>query len=172
MPETNNGESVVKLLKLAYLQYAVIAAFFAFGCAADSTSAAPEAESAPGSSIRVGHVDMERLFHSYAKTGEFYEKAEEIQARFQEIEEDDFEQMTQLQGEFQLIQMELFQSFQDDVEKIAETVSKEKNLHLIAVEVLYQTDKTKLVDVTEDFMGTELFTEEHVHSESCGPECE
>ncbi len=151
---------------------ALLLTLFSFGCAADPGIASTAGEIRRNQRIMVGSVDMERLFHSYAKTAEFYEKAGEIQLRFQEIEEEDFEQMMQLQGEFQLMQQELFRNFQDDVEKTAKTVSEEKNLDLIAVEVLYRSGKTELADVTDAFMESDLFSEAHIHSESCGPECE
>ncbi len=158
--------------KIASVSLALFLLLGASGCTQEPRSSAADAEPLH-KRTRIGYVDMETLFHSYSKTAEFYKKAEEIQAKFQDIEEDDFEQMMQLQAEFQVVQAGLFQSLQDDIEKTAGIVSKDMNLEVIAVEVLYHSGNAELVDATAAFMETELFGAggcmlPHVH----GPDCD
>ena len=157
----------MNLIKLPYIPCIILLALLAFGCAENRQDTAAGVGTGANDSIRIGHVDMELLFQSYAKTGEFYRRAEDIQLKFEELEEDDFEQMMQLQGEFQFLQMELFQSFQDDVEETAKTVSESMGLDVIAVEVLYRSEKAEIIDVTHAFIETDFFTEGHIHSEDC-----
>ncbi len=157
--------------KIASVSLALFLLLGASGCTREPRSSAAGVEPSH-KGARIGYVDMETLFHSYSKTADFYRKAEEIQAKFQDIEEDDFEQMMQLQAEFQVVQAGLFQSFQDDIEKTAETVSRNMSLDVIAVEVLYHSGSAELVDATAAFMETELFGAgggmlPHVH----GPDC-
>jgi Skp family chaperone for outer membrane proteins len=158
--------------KIASVSLALFLLLGTLSCTREPGSSAANAE-ASQKGARIGYVDMETLFHSYSKTADFYKKAEEIQAKFQDIEEDDFEQMMQLQTEFQVVQAGLFQSFQDDIEKTAETVSKDMNLDVIAVEVLYNSGSAELVDATAAFMENEIFGAgggmlPHVH----GPDCD
>ncbi len=157
----------MKLSKFPYLPCMILLILLAFGCGENRQAETPGRAAGMNSSIRIGRVDMEKLFQSYAKTEEFYRRAEDIQRKFEELEEDDFEKMMQLQGEFQFIQMELFQSFRDDAEETAKTVSENMNLDLIAVEVLYHAEKTEIIDVTNAFMETDFFIGGHIHSEFC-----
>lgn len=160
----------MKILKFAPLPCAVLAAVLAFGCAENGEAPAEEEYSA-NSSIKVGRADMEALFHSYAGAEEFQRKAEDIQRRFEELEEEDFEQMMQIQSEFQFLQTEFFQNFQEDVETAAKTISEDMELDAIAVEILHSCESVELIDITEAFLETDFFSAGHSHSESCGPEC-
>ena len=156
--------------KITSVSLALFLLLGTFGCTQEPRSSAADVEPS-NKGARIGYVDMETLFHSYSKTAEFYKKAEEIQAKFQDIEEDDFEQMMQLQAEFQVVQAGLFQSFQDDIEKTAEIVSRNMSLDVIAVEVLYHSGNAELVDATAAFMETELFVAGDVLPHEHGPDC-
>ncbi len=157
----------MRLSKFPYLPCIILLILLGFGCGENRQAEGPGRAAGMNSSIKIGRVDMEKLFQSYAKTEEFYKRAEDIQRKFEELEEDDFEKMMQLQGEFQFIQMELFQSFQDDVEETAKTVAENMNLDLIAVEVLYHPEKAEIIDATDAFMEADFFIGGHIHSESC-----
>ena len=157
----------MKLLRKSVLPLALLLAVFSHGCGETQHGAPPQQRTAETASLRVGHVDMERLFQSYTKTESFYEKAEEIQMKFQELGEEDFEQMMSLQIEFQALQSELFQGFQADVEQTAEELAGKMHLDMVAVEILHQSENAELIDVTSFFLETEFFSGGHVHTEAC-----
>lgn len=157
----------MKLSKFPCLPCIILLTLLTFGCGENRQAADPGGAAEMNPAIRIGRVDMEKLFQSYVKTEEFYKRAEDIQRKFEELEEDDFENMMQLQGEFQFIQMELFQSFQDDTEETAKTVIETMNLDLIAGEVLYHSEKAEIIDATNAFMETDFFIGGHIHSEFC-----
>lgn len=159
----------MKLLKLP-VPVVILFTFLMFGCMGNR-EAPPEATPQADGQIKIGHADMEALFHSYAAAEEFYRKAEEIQRRFEELEEEDFEQMMQLQSEFQFLQMEFFENFREDVETAAKTISEDMGLHAVAVEILHISENAELIEVTEAFLETDFFSGGHSHSEHCGPEC-
>lgn len=161
---------------LNFLLTAACAAIIASasGCAEDRDIFVSPPERAAGS-ITVGIVDMETLFRAYAGAGEFYAKAEDLQSRFEDLGEDDFEDLMRLQMEFQAMQMQFFRGFQEDVGKTAKSVSELMGLDLVAVEILHSSPETEIVDVTRNFMNTDLFSEGpgfHIHGEFCGPDCE
>ncbi len=157
----------MKILQKTVLPLALLLAVFSYGCGEVHNGTPPPQRAAGPASLRVGHVDMERLFQSYTKTAPFYEKAEEIQMKFQELGEEDFEQMMSLQIEFQVLQSELFQNFQEDVEQTAKQLAGKMALDMVAVEILYQSENAELIDLTSFFLETEFFSGGHIHTEAC-----
>jgi len=110
---------------------------------------------------RIGIIDMEALFLAYRKTTEFHKEAQSIQVEFMKAQESgENEKLFALQQKFQMMQMELFQTFEADVAKTAALLSDKTNVDLIATNIIYRGDKTEVVDITGDFLGTEHFAED------------
>ncbi len=132
-------------MKLAGKDFAVIGMFLimtgvlAFG--------AGQAESAE---IRIGQLDMERIYNSYPGMQAFQVEIQGLQQDFQQAQEaGDQNKLMELQQEFQAKQDEFHTEFESDLNEATAAVGERKDVHLIVAEVIYHADTAEVLDVSE-----------------------
>lgn len=118
---------------------------------------AGQAESAE---IRIGQLDIERIYNSYPGMQTFQAEIQGLQQDFQEAQEaGDQNKLMELQQEFQTKQDEFHAEFESDLSEATAAVGESENVHLIAAEVIYHADTAEVVDVS-DAMIEEMNGEE------------
>ena len=127
----------------------ILAGVLAFG--------AGQAESAE---IRIGQLDMERIYNSYPGMQAFQAEIQGLQQDFQQAQEaGDQQRLMELQQEFQTKQDTFHSEFESDLNEATAAVGESENVHLIAAEVIYHADTAEVVDVS-DAMIEEMNGEE------------
>ena len=99
--------------------------------------------------IRIGQLDMERVYNSYPGMRTFQSEMQSLQMEFQQAQEaGDQNKLMELQQEFQAKQDTFHREFESDLREATAAVGGRENVDLIVAEVIYHTDAAETVDVS------------------------
>jgi Skp family chaperone for outer membrane proteins len=100
--------------------------------------------------IRIGQLDMERVYNSYPGIQTFQAEMQNLQTEFQQAQEaGDQNKLMELQQQFQTKQDEFHAEFKSDLNEATAAVGEREDVHLIVAEVIYHADNAEVVDVSE-----------------------
>ncbi len=101
----------------------------------------------------VGQVDLEKVFNEYSGTKDFNEGINEVQENLQNAQkEGDQQKIKEIQQDFQTKRSQLIETFYAEIEKASSRISERMNVEVVAAEVLYNTDKADVVDVSDELI--------------------
>ncbi len=135
----------MKFWKLAAIAGTCIMLGGLYGC---------EDAEAQAARIRIGQVDVERVYNEYHGMREFQAGMLDIQQEFQQAQEaGDQQKLIELQQEFQLKQEAFHAEFESSLADATEAVSGEAGVDLVAAQVIYHGDDVDVVDISGELIA-------------------
>ncbi len=101
----------------------------------------------------IGQVDMEKVFNEYRDTKDLQAEIGKINEGLKKAQkEGDRQKLGEIQQDFQARRSQLVKKFHSEIEKASASVSERMNLNIVVAEVLYNTDKAEVVDVSNELI--------------------
>lgn len=131
---------------------AVVAGAVALGgVAAIAVDTAQPVHAQADSDIRVGVYDPQAVFNQTPLQEELLRTRDQISGQMQQAQQQgDQESMQQLQAEFQAEQSRIVGAFEQELERVLPGLAEERDITVVAVDVVYTADRVAVDDLTGD----------------------